>query len=239
MKDLPYFKFIVSEWNDGDITLCSMEAQGLFINLCALYWSQQGDLRIAKSKRRYSGCNASAWKELISEGIIKVSGDNVFIKFLDKQFEERKVVSRKNSENASKRWENDASASDSHSESNAVGHIEEKKRKEENKGEEKIREIGEGDFFVSVKAKYLHEVPLRIFDLEIYFMETKQLEQIKKAGWGAKFLDFLKANPGAVYDDGSHLYNAFKKYATGSNGKLKESVAEQRAAETNRKLNQA
>ena len=31
-KDLPYFKFFCSEWNDGDITLEDFNLQGLFIN---------------------------------------------------------------------------------------------------------------------------------------------------------------------------------------------------------------
>jgi len=105
MKELPYFKFIVSEWNDGDITICSFEAQGLFINLCSLYWSQAGTLSITKCKRRYNGCNTAVWDELINEGIIKVKGDQIFIDFLDKQLIERKKLSAINSENVRKRWE--------------------------------------------------------------------------------------------------------------------------------------
>ena len=30
-KELPYFKFITSEWLDGEITVETLEAQGLFI----------------------------------------------------------------------------------------------------------------------------------------------------------------------------------------------------------------
>jgi len=102
-KDLPYFKFNVSEWNDGDVTLCSMTAQGLFINLCSLYWSQEGDLSLTKSKRRFKDCNTTVWDELISENIIKVSGDQIVISFLDEQFVERKKLSAINSENVKRR----------------------------------------------------------------------------------------------------------------------------------------
>lgn len=215
MKDLPYFKFSPAEWNYGDISLCSMEAQGLFINLCSLYWSQQGRLGIAKCKRRYSDCNASAWKELISEEIIKVSGDDIFISFLEEQFQERKVLSKKNSENALERWKKDATASESHNEKYPNGYNIEKRRKEERREEKKRREekIGEGEFFVTIKPVYLNDSILRIHDLQIYFENTGQLEQIKKSGWDFKFPFFMKANPGAVYEDQSHLYNAFKKFA--------------------------
>lgn len=103
-RDLPYFKFIVSEWNDGDIRLCSFEAQGLFINLCALYWSSGGKLSLAKCMRRYSGCNAVAFEELQREGIIKITGDNIGISFLDEQFHERTQLSKKNAENAANGW---------------------------------------------------------------------------------------------------------------------------------------
>ena len=47
-KDLPYFKFFCSEWNDGDITLESYKIQGLFINVCSYYWSNECDLSLIK-----------------------------------------------------------------------------------------------------------------------------------------------------------------------------------------------
>ena len=47
-KDLPYFKFFCSEWNDGDITLESYEAQGVFINICSYYWSNECNVNFDK-----------------------------------------------------------------------------------------------------------------------------------------------------------------------------------------------
>ena len=47
-KDLPYFKFFCSEWNDGDITLEDFKTQGLFINICSYYWSNECELRAFK-----------------------------------------------------------------------------------------------------------------------------------------------------------------------------------------------
>lgn len=118
-----------------------MEAQGLFINLCAVYWSNGCTMSYAKAKRRYSGCNATVWKELINEEIIKVSGDTISINFLDEQLLERKDLSDQNAQNASKRWKKDTTALPSNSgrkvpASNIEEKREEEKRKEEKRGEE-------------------------------------------------------------------------------------------------------
>jgi len=142
-KDLPYFKFIISEWNDGDVTLCSLEAQGLFINLCSLYWSQEGELSLSKSKRRFSGCNATAWKELISDKVIKIDGDNIVINFLDEQFEDRGKLSVTNSKNATDGWKKrreNATAQRPHTEPIEVVSNKEEKREEEKRKKEKRTE---------------------------------------------------------------------------------------------------
>jgi hypothetical protein len=137
-KDLPYFKFIVSEWNDGAITDCSMEAQGLFINVCSLYWSQSGELTMTRAKKRFRVGNG-AWEELMKAGIFRLSGDAIVIKFLDEQIIERKKLSEKNSENIRKRW-NNTTVSESNTESNNGGivleyNIEEKRREEKRERE--------------------------------------------------------------------------------------------------------
>lgn len=132
-KDLPYFKFNVSEWNDGDITLCSLEAQGLFINLCSLYWSQEGNLSVTKSKRRFKDCNTTVWDELTSEGIIRIDADQIIIKFLDEQFLEREKLSQKNRENIQKRW-NNTTVIPSNNEPKVLEYNIEERREEEKRG---------------------------------------------------------------------------------------------------------
>lgn len=104
-KDLPYFKFNISEWLTGDITTCSLEAQGLFTNICALYWSREGDLRTSIIEKKFS--RVDLMEELIEMGVIKLKDDQmaVSISFLDEQLEERKDLSSKNSKNVAKRWQ--------------------------------------------------------------------------------------------------------------------------------------
>ena len=101
-KDSPYFKFHVSEYNDGDIQLCSLEAQGLFINVCSLYWSRECNLLLSKAKKLFK-VRDKVWQELIDENVIKVEDDLVSVSFLDEQLIERDKLSKQNSKNVAKR----------------------------------------------------------------------------------------------------------------------------------------
>ena len=56
-KDLPYFKFFCSEWSDGDITLEDFETQGLFINICAYYWSNECIVSLDKVNKKFKLCS--------------------------------------------------------------------------------------------------------------------------------------------------------------------------------------
>ncbi len=78
-KNFPYFKFTATEWLTGDIVYESLELQGLFINVCALYWQRDGKLTIEDLIRRYK--NESLINQLIDRYIWNEQG-NIFIKFL-------------------------------------------------------------------------------------------------------------------------------------------------------------
>ena len=87
-KDLPYFKFYSSEWNDGDITLEEMKTQGVFINVCSYYWSRECNLEESKLSKRFRSY-VPELSILIDAKIITISRGMVKIKFLDKQWSER------------------------------------------------------------------------------------------------------------------------------------------------------
>ena len=96
-KELPYFKFQASEWVTGDITLCSMETQGLFINLCCYYWIRDCNISLANAKQRFSNC-FSLVEELLNKEIILLNDDEkIIIKFLDEQMEKFIDISKKRS----------------------------------------------------------------------------------------------------------------------------------------------
>lgn len=102
-KDLPYFKFYCSEWSDGDISLEDMNIQGLFINVCAYYWSNEGVLTLSKCMKKFKLVPESDFKVLIKSNIIKVdNNDNIIINFLNEQLQERDRQSIINKINGSK-----------------------------------------------------------------------------------------------------------------------------------------
>ena len=159
-KELPYFKFFVSEWNDGDITLEDYEVQGLFINVCSYYWSNECTLTLKKAEKKFRNADSDLWQTLINEQLIKVDKeDYISISFLDEQAQERGKLCSTNAGNAKKGWEKrkaeakakqelsekDATALKSQSETDAKGmQYREEKKREEKKREEDI------DFLVSL-----------------------------------------------------------------------------------------
>jgi hypothetical protein len=134
-KELPYFRFEPSEWDNGNIQMCSRESKGLFIDLCSLYWSRLGELPYALALQKLCNGIEVALQELKKHDIFGVIDGQIVIDFLDEQLSERGQVSEKRRNAAQKRW-NDASALQVQSKSNA-NRIEEN-RIEEKKKEEKI-----------------------------------------------------------------------------------------------------
>ena len=93
---LPYFKFFCSEWSDGDITLEDYNIQGLFINICSYYWSNECEVNLSKLKKRFKYSKEEI-DYLIKEELIKVNLDSVSINFLDEQKEDRDATSKSKS----------------------------------------------------------------------------------------------------------------------------------------------
>lgn len=111
-KRLPYFQFEPAEYLAGDIFFCSYGAQGMFNNICALYWQKDCELKYSQVVKRLK--NEELIKELISENIIKVENDQITINFLNEQFSKATVKHVVNSENgkkgATKRWQKNSEA---------------------------------------------------------------------------------------------------------------------------------
>jgi hypothetical protein len=99
-KELPYFKFEPAEYLTKNISFCSLPAQGLFANICCYYWQRGCTITKEQILRRLNYPNEL--QELISEGILDLVGENISIKFLDRQLESAIEISQKNSQNGSK-----------------------------------------------------------------------------------------------------------------------------------------
>tara|TARA_B100001094_G_scaffold309126_1_gene342474 strand:+ start:853 stop:1509 length:657 start_codon:yes stop_codon:yes gene_type:complete len=91
-KEIPYFKFFIGEWANGDITCESYEAQGIFINICSIYWAKLGNLTESHIRKKFK--SDEAINELIEASIIKIEDGKVIINFLDEQFEEDQLLRR-------------------------------------------------------------------------------------------------------------------------------------------------
>lgn len=118
-KELPYYKHEPSEWLEGEIQICSDEAIVCFTNLCSGYWLKLGCMTYAFALQKYCRRNPIILQELIEAGVIDKNGENIIIKFLDKQLNEFSDLSGKRSKAAQKRWSN-ANALQVESKSNAI-----------------------------------------------------------------------------------------------------------------------
>lgn len=117
-------------------------------------------------------------------------------------------ISSKRSDSAKKRWDKDISKE--------IAYPKNIQNTEYDNEYESVNEIVFGikkELRISIKKKYINDRVKIIYDLEYYFDDMAQLSELEHAGW-TDFEGFMKANPGALFTDDSHLYNSFRKYST-------------------------
>lgn len=142
-KELPYFKFEPNAWENGNIQMLSREDKGLFIDLCALYWSRLGDVPEKLAIQKLCGGNATALNSLYDIEAATVLDGQICIDFLNEQLLEFEDTSKTNSENAKKGWEkrrvkkdlSDRNATALNSQSESDARREEEIREDERKGD--------------------------------------------------------------------------------------------------------
>jgi len=193
-KNFPYFKFTATEWLTGDIVYESLELQGLFINVCAVYWQRDGKLSIEDLIKRYK--NESLINQLIDKYVWSDNG-TILIKFLDEQLVEANHISKINSENGKKGAEakrNKATVKRSLSDSKAILSKEEKElNKNNNKNKNKIRE------HVFISQSELDKLNSEFSEHEVNWMLDK--------------LNDYKASKGVQYKSDYHAINMWVKDA--------------------------
>lgn len=163
-KELPYFKFEPSEWENGSIQIMSHEVKGVFIDLCSMYWQRLGNLPYKLAVQKLCGGNATALDSLYADQIIQIIEGQICIDFLNEQLGEFENTSEQNAENARKGWEKrrkDATVMRPHSDPNAI-------REEKIRGKKrKVDEIREENIIPKVAATKVATIEDRQFS----FME--------------------------------------------------------------------
>jgi hypothetical protein len=147
-KELPYFKFYINDWLTGNVTLLDMETQGVFINVCVLFWSRDCDLKIDDLFERFKKKDRKYLEKLIEKKIICVENKNISIKFLEKQQENFKKLTETNKKNVEKRYETQQNQhSNSTTENVSVYNID-KIREDKSKGDKRREDNKENYDFI-------------------------------------------------------------------------------------------
>jgi len=89
MKELPYFRFTVQEWQNGGISTLNDSLKGVFIDICAFYWAQNCNVTIEMLSNKFKTRSKSIQKLIDSQTICDRNGI-VCISFLDQQLTELK-----------------------------------------------------------------------------------------------------------------------------------------------------
>jgi len=103
-KELPYFKFEPGAWENGNIQMVSRSDKGLFIDLCAMYWSRLGNVPVKLAIQKLCAGNATALTPLCEAEIITIIEGDICIDFLNEQLDEFENTSTQNSKNAREGW---------------------------------------------------------------------------------------------------------------------------------------
>jgi hypothetical protein len=87
-KELPYFRFTVSEWLNKEIHYVPFNLKGVFADACAHYWFNDCSITRAELELRLNNAK-SELDELIKKNIIKATNENDFLEiyFLNEQFD--------------------------------------------------------------------------------------------------------------------------------------------------------
>ena len=226
-KEIPFFKFFVGEWANGDITAENYKTQGVFINICSIYWTKEGELSEVFLRKKIKANKEISL--LIDSEIIKVENKNIVISFLDEQLSECEDIRVKNSKagkkSASQRAFNKRSTSvqpklnEEPTESQPLREDKEKKR-EDKKREENLLKI-DASQIKSFKDKILSEV-------EQKNIVSKAKAEVEKRGgkWvcdydfnpydvlGRQFTNWNRICVEGKYtfEDVNHIKNVFYKF---------------------------
>ena len=200
-KELPYFEFEPAEYLAGNVSFCSLEAQGLFTLVCCYYWQRSCSLTKDQLLKRIN--RPLELNELVIEGVIKIdSNDCIVINFLNDKYEKATEKSKKNSINGAKggrpkkpiKTENKPNAFNSLSETKGIREdniIEDKRREEETPKPKTFKQFTDDDFKNEIREvnKEVNTTDEVLYDFHDYWSEPNTKGKMKfqlEATWDTK-----------------------------------------------------
>jgi hypothetical protein len=234
-KELPFFKFEISEWMFGRIQKHSEDLQGMFINICCKYWHKLGEYSYEDVCLDFQ---EERVKKLIEAKIINVDGDYIFIKFLDIQLDERSDHSKKQSikglksAEVRKKRQQQSTTVEPRLKTVQPNSTEEKRREEKRKediisqsffNEEEVFDLesNPSGLHIFVKEGICHlQIHQQSFDKYLNGCFGSAYEQQKMSlKREPPISDFFKQRNGDIFNDNKHLWSSFKKlWINGSSG---------------------
>lgn len=133
-KTLNWLKFNPVIYVNSDLCLFeNYHIQGLYMHVIAFYWQKKGEVSLKALQAKF-GDNAEEIQHLLNESYLQLDGDMIHIDWLDIKIAEAIKRSVSGSQNASKRWNCDATAMPPQCDRNAKR----KEKKEKEKSEYNI-----------------------------------------------------------------------------------------------------
>ena len=94
-KELPYFRFTVAEWTNGNISYEADNVKGVFADVCAFYWFKDCNVSKQMLTKRFPNAKQEIETLIMSNIIKEKSGDLLGINFLDEQYDLLVSISKK------------------------------------------------------------------------------------------------------------------------------------------------
>jgi len=201
-KKLTYFQFEPATYLTGSIQFCSLEAQGLYVNICCFYWQRQCELTEENLHKKFD--KKELILELIKENAIKIKKGNVIIDFLISQLESITSCKLKLSESGRKGGLKSATIK-SEARLKHLDKIREDKRREDYIREEATET--KKDFILKNQVEVFFEDLPNSIQLENYCM----INNIDKISMISRINEFKK-HASSKYSDFMEFFDHFKRW---------------------------
>lgn len=226
LRDQPYLPLYIQDiMTDEKLNECCAATHGIYIKgiMCLMHKSDQYGRILLKQKDKQTDnqirnfaikCDKhlpytvdqieSAITELVNEKVLSIEGDSLCQKRMIKDNSISELRARAGHKGGTKTKDFALAKQEPKTQTNS---------EYENESEDdNVIVFGiKKEYRISVKKVYATDKIKIIYDLEVFF--AKEMESLEIAGW-TDFGGFMAANPGKVFDDDNHVYNAFKVYST-------------------------